>query len=131
MREERTSNILEPWGNLPRDHAALQPCFECGFVSTGRHHVVPVCKGGTKVIPLCLPCHAKIHDGLHMGLASMIKEGIAKKRQSGWQPGRPRKFSPTDMAMISALHEQGMSYKAISAKLGMSVGTISAHMRKK
>ncbi|MBQ5613432.1 MAG: hypothetical protein IIU82_00250, partial [Tidjanibacter sp.] len=37
-------------------------CFECGAPATERHHIVPASLGGTKTVPLCGICHAKIHD---------------------------------------------------------------------
>lgn len=39
----------------------LGPCFECGKPAEHRHHVVPRSLGGTKTIPLCTPCHRKVH----------------------------------------------------------------------
>ena len=36
--------------------------FECGAPATERHHIVPASLGGTKTVPLCGICHAKIHD---------------------------------------------------------------------
>lgn len=37
-------------------------CFECGAPATEQHHIIPVVRGGTKTIPLCSACHAKVHD---------------------------------------------------------------------
>ena len=43
-------------------HIDPNVCFECGAPATERHHVVPASLGGTKTIPLCGECHAKVHD---------------------------------------------------------------------
>lgn len=124
MVRKRSNNILEPWGFLPIDRKGFQACFECGEISTGRHHVVPVCKGGTKVIPLCLSCHAKVHEGLNMGLAEMIKQGIVESRAKGRAHGAPRKVTGDVAASLDALRAQGLAYRRIAQSVGLSLGTV-------
>jgi hypothetical protein len=39
----------------------MKTCFECEDEATEEHHVVPKSLGGTKTVPLCSKCHAKVH----------------------------------------------------------------------
>lgn len=43
-------------------------CFLCGLRATIRHHIIPLCNGGTNnaknLISLCRGCHSKIHPWL-------------------------------------------------------------------
>lgn len=120
MSDERRS---DSWGFMPEGRAREQRCFECGMLTTGRHHVVPKSVGGTKQIPLCADCHNLVHACTTIQPA-LIKAGIERKRQSGWKPGRPRKVTSDMPARAVALRAQGRTIKAIAAELGLSVGTI-------
>lgn len=65
-------------------HIDQNVCFECGAPATERHHVVPASLGGTKTIPLCTDCHAKIHDinGKRRNqLRDLTKKSLAKRRE--------------------------------------------------
>ena len=56
-------------------------CFECGSdENIHHHHVVPKIKGGTKTIPLCQLCHAKVH-GDHM--LRMQRLAWIRRKQKG------------------------------------------------
>ena len=35
----------------------MRPCFECGALTSGSHHVVPRSRGGKRSLPLCVVCH--------------------------------------------------------------------------
>lgn len=66
-------------------HIDPNVCFECGAPATERHHVVPVSLGGTKTIPLCGECHAKIHD-ISNGerrnqLRELTKNSLSKRKE--------------------------------------------------
>lgn len=37
-------------------------CFECGAPASEKHYVVPRSMGGTKTVPLCKGCYAKVHS---------------------------------------------------------------------
>lgn len=113
----------DPWGFLPSNRDVEQKCFECGQLTKGRHHVVPLSKGGTKQIPLCGSCHALVHDGIE--LSPLIKFGIEQKRirQPGWRPGQPRKLTDDVRQRIILLREQGYSFREISSRIGVSVGS--------
>ena len=59
-------------------------CFECGAPATERHHIVPASLGGTKTIPLCGTCHAKVHDisGQRRNqLAELTKKSLEKRKE--------------------------------------------------
>jgi hypothetical protein len=58
-----------------------EPCFECGDPSEHDHHVVPVSRGGTKTVPLCVGCHAKAHhtDGW-VGTGSLVRSVLQEKK---------------------------------------------------
>jgi hypothetical protein len=63
----------------------LDRCFECETIGpVDLHHVVPKSKGGTKMIPLCLSCHTKVH-GEHMlkfrTLGQESRKKIIKERE--------------------------------------------------
>lgn len=65
-------------------HIDPDVCFECGAPATERHHVVPVSLGGTKTIPLCGECHAKVHDisGRRRNkLRDLTKNSLEKRRE--------------------------------------------------
>jgi len=122
----RNKRGSDPWGYFPKDRGKIQQCFECGFETSGRHHVVPVVMGGTKVIPLCSDCHTKAHGDQDAPVirVDLIREGIEKKRQAGWQPGRPRKMTAAIWRRIHELRDQKMGMKTIAKLLGLSVGTV-------
>ncbi len=59
-------------------------CFECGAPATERHHVVPASLGGTKTIPLCGDCHAKVHSisGQRRNqLGELTKNSLLKRKE--------------------------------------------------
>ena len=59
-------------------------CFECGAPATERHHIVPASLGGTKTIPLCGTCHAKVHDissQRRNQLAELTKKSLEKRKE--------------------------------------------------
>ena len=59
-------------------------CFECSAPATERHHIVPASLGGTKTIPLCGTCHAKVHDisGQRRNqLAELTKKSLEKRKE--------------------------------------------------
>ena len=61
-------------------------CFECGAPATERHHIVPASLGGTKTVPLCGICHAKIHavDGKRRTrIAELTKAALDAKKARG------------------------------------------------
>lgn len=61
-------------------------CFECGAPATERHHIVPASLGGTKTVPLCGICHAKIHDvdgKRRTRIAELTKAALDTKKARG------------------------------------------------
>ena len=61
-------------------------CFECGAPATERHHIVPASLGGTKTVPLCGICHAKIHDvdgKRRTKIAELTKAALDAKKARG------------------------------------------------
>ena len=111
-------------------------CFECGKPSQEQHHVIPQSKGGTKIVPLCSPCHGKVHGIKRCdNLSSLIKEGIAKAKEKGIKIGNPngwngrqqlggearikqRKINDNKvLSIIIELKENGLSYRKIAKHL--------------
>jgi len=79
-----------------------EECFECGaFGEIHMHHPVPQSRGGTKVIPLCIPCHRKAHHmNGNMSIGVLSKHGASKAGQDR------NKYSPTSFAEASMLVER-------------------------
>ncbi len=65
----------------------LGRCFDCGRPADHGHHVVPESRGGSRVVPLCTPCHAKAHHANgNMSLGRLSKEGKARAKQQRKDP---------------------------------------------
>lgn len=65
-------------------------CFECGSTDNiHQHHVVPKSKGGTKTIPLCELCHAKVHGDHMLKIQRLAWIGRRKKRNERVENGLP------------------------------------------
>jgi len=65
-------------------------CFECGENAQCDHHVIPKILGGTKTIPLCRPCHSKVHSRDLVSMAGLQNKGKAdRKAEGGFVGGRP------------------------------------------
>ena len=62
------------------------PCFECGSASQHEHHVIPRSVGGTRTVPLCEPCHGKIH-GRDLRTSALTKAALQAKRARGERAG--------------------------------------------
>jgi hypothetical protein len=114
----------DPWGFFPSDRGRMQPCFECGKQTVGRHHVVPVALGGTKVLPLCHEHHKAVH-GFEMAHPDSIRAGLERARARGVILGAPRKLTKVGEAEARKMRANGWPYRAIAEALGVSVG--SAH----
>jgi hypothetical protein len=67
-------------------------CFECGAPATEDHHIIPRVLGGTKTIPLCTPCHMKVHDVYGRrrtdDMRSNVERGLKKFKEKGGKLGR-------------------------------------------
>jgi predicted HNH restriction endonuclease len=62
----------------------IHNCFECQSPNNiVHHHVVPQSLGGKNTIPLCQPCHDKVHSlkPRNISLSSLIKNGMQKWKQ--------------------------------------------------
>ena len=71
-------------------------CFECSKVATEYHHIIPKSLGGTKTIPLCGKCHAKVHqmDGKRRdNISELTKIGLRKAKARGVVLGNPKEFT--------------------------------------
>lgn len=75
-RSERDDRS-DPWGFFPKDRALKQRCYECGEMTTGRHHIVPPQLGGTKSIPLCTKCHEIVHGSVGLFHPERIRRALA------------------------------------------------------
>lgn len=79
------NRMSDDFGYMPlNSKRESNPCFECGLITKGKHHVVPVSRGGTKVIPLCQECHNLVHEGLIN--RDLIMEGLRKASAKGKKP---------------------------------------------
>ena len=71
-------------------------CFECNKIATENHHVIPKTLGGTKTIPLCGSCHAKVHqmDGKRRDSHSeLTKLGLKRAKKRGVNLGNPNNMT--------------------------------------
>jgi hypothetical protein len=109
----------------------MATCWECGAgPPLHDHHVVPRSRGGTKTVPLCEPCHGKVHDK-DMVISAMIREAHARiRKHGGVPPGSPplgyKKTSgtltidPAERALLFRMHQlraSGLSIRKITAAL--------------
>ena len=104
-------------------------CFECGSNNQIEyHHVVPQIMGGTKMIPLCIICHGKVHGKDLLNLRKLTKIGIQKAREMGVVFGKPvgyresmNKFTAKpkvkEICKLLLERELGVSTKGINKKL--------------
>lgn len=71
----------------------LDRCFECGTIGdVDFHHVVPKSKGGTKMIPLCLSCHSKVHGEHMLEIRKLAVEAKKIKMNDYKENGIPHNF---------------------------------------
>jgi hypothetical protein len=80
-----------------------QPCFECGALTKGKHHVVPKNLGGKKCVPLCDHCHKKVHRRDFTLLGDRAK-----------------------ILIIKCMHDEGFSYSTIAEACKMTVALVHA-----
>lgn len=104
-------------------------CFECGTLTKGMHHVIPVSSGGTKQLPLCELCHGKAHD-FDLRLASTVKAGLERAKARGVKLGAPSKITDEVALQILKLREDGLSYKKIALAVGLSVGSVHNQLKR-
>lgn len=117
------SRRFDSFGFMPVSERGMEnPCFECGVITKGLHHVVPVSLGGTKQIPLCEGCHNKVHGGLIN--SGLIREGLRKARKNGAKLGAPMKISADTRNSIIKMKNNGMKMRDIGKKLNISVGSV-------
>lgn len=114
---------MDDFGYMPENKRGLEnKCFECSAMTIGLHHVVPVSKGGTKVIPLCEGCHNLIHEGIIS--AKLIRDGLKKAKERGVVFGAPVKTTAHKAREVTKLRARGFTYKQIAVKTGISVGSV-------
>ena len=71
----------------------LDRCFECGTIGdVDFHHVVPKSKGGTKMIPLCLSCHSKVHGEHMLNIRTLAGESRKRLVKNFKEKGIPHNF---------------------------------------
>ena len=109
-------------------------CFECGNRAEEDHHVVPVSKGGTKVVNVCLECHGKIHGINRLALGKLTSEALKAKWQRGEYCGGRLAYGKQNVdgkvelnetekqVLVEAkrLREAGLSYRAIAAEMELA-----------
>lgn len=111
-------------------------CFECGSIAEHDHHVVPRSRGGIKTVPLCGPCHARVHglaDEWGANHGALTRDGLATKRARGGRSGNlPFGFSHIDgrlilnvreqavIAAVLIMHAEGLSLRTITDRLAIA-----------
>lgn len=93
-------------------------CFECENEAQCMHHVVPRALAGTKVVPLCLKCHGKIHG---IKFSDLIKLGQKKSLK---KPGRPKKLTYDQECLLWLDFREYMSYRKIAEKWNISKSVV-------
>lgn len=118
----------------------LDRCFECGTIGpVDLHHVVPKSKGGTKMIPLCLSCHSKVHGENMLNFRKLAKESRNKKIKESKENGIPHNFGrkegsvetmdkllnkPKNIKIINLLKESNLTVRSIVNETKSSIGTV-------
>lgn len=106
-------------------------CFECGSPKEHDHHVIPRSRGGKKTIPLCVPCHNRVHEA-QMGSAALVKEGIRKARENGVDWGKARRGKHRDK--IERLLKAGVAVSVVARRYNVRtsyVSQVGTRMRKR
>jgi len=57
-------------------------CFECRGKAEHKHHVVPRCLGGKRMVSLCAACHKKIHSADQILAMSRLNGGKRKGKMN-------------------------------------------------
>ena len=108
-------------------------CFECGYSGElHQHHVVPQVLGGTRTIPLCTPCHSKVHSKDLTKFSRLAKIGRKKAMERGVRMGRKPGSCETEddflkkdrTKKIISLLGEGKSVRDISSILRVSTKTV-------
>ena len=84
-----------------------EKCCNCGITTDIQwHHIVPLALGGndieTNIVPICIKCHALIHNKKRMSNSNLIKEGIKKAKAEGKQIGNEKGVKLTTKKSIIA-----------------------------
>jgi hypothetical protein len=108
----------------------VQACFECGRAAAALHHVVPESRGGTRTVPLCLGCHAKVHGAGDdwMELPALQRAGIERARARGAYGGRRGGNGEIDAYQADSLALMGYSHDEIAESLGVTPGTVRRYL---
>ena len=118
----------------------LDRCFECKTIGpVDLHHVVPKSKGGTKMIPLCLSCHTKVHGEHMLKFRTLGQEARKRKIKEREETGIPynlgrkegsketiEKFlnKPKNIKIIELLKTNENTIRYISKKTNSSTGLV-------
>lgn len=100
------------------------PCFECGQPSHEEHHVIPRSRGGTRTVPLCSPCHGRVHGVRRSDdMVLLSREGQARAKARGVKLGRKTPSAQT-IATMHELHAEGWTLRQIAKYTGLTPATI-------
>jgi hypothetical protein len=100
-------------------------CAACGSTDhLQHHHLVTRGEGGgndeTNLITLCHGCHAKLHERRFNGIHSAsqrAKAGLQAAKAHGKSRADPDAFAARVKPMVAALRAEGLSLRAIAARL--------------
>jgi len=108
-------------------------CFECGSIEkVVDHHVIPKVLGGTKTIPLCTPCHSKVHSKdltnfsrlARIGRKKAMDRGVKMGRKVGSRESIETFLSKPQSIEIGKLLDEKLSYRKIESLLKCSPKTV-------
>ena len=96
------------------------------------HHIVPLAIGGKDIISnlcsICSNCHSLVHN-FKMSNSELVKQGIAKKRASGFKWGRPKISQEIIESAIKDYQENAMNATQVCNKYGISRTTLYNYLR--
>lgn len=111
----------------------MTPCFECEAEAVTGHHVIPRSLGGTKTVPLCARCHAKVHGLRAVWTPTLTAAALKAKRARGEKTGGDVPFGyrlaedgrtlvedaegQRVIALVRDLRANGWTRRAIGAEL--------------
>tara|TARA_Y100000389_G_scaffold53691_1_gene49544 strand:+ start:862 stop:1236 length:375 start_codon:yes stop_codon:yes gene_type:complete len=108
-------------------------CFECGSIEKIQdHHIIPKVLGGTKTIPLCTPCHSKVHSKdltkfsrlARIGRKKAMDRGVKMGRKVGSRESIETFLSKPQNIEIGKLLDEKLSYRKIGSLLNCSPKTV-------
>ena len=103
-------------------------CCNCGAPAHHRHHIVPKALGGSdrlsNLAPLCEACHGLVHGRDFVRHKELSKAGQDRAKANGKHVGRKKSYTPEQAEIVRELREAGDSFRVITRKANLSLGTV-------